>query len=101
MGQREPRGVKEVAGVAGQRAGSRKRKPAWAVERIAHQWMSGGGEVDPNLVRPAGLDGDFDERAFLAPLEDLHEAQRSPPARRGSVNGPEDRMGHRLDRNVD
>ena len=56
MGADDPRGVQPVA-----RGGQRR-----AVERVADDGESGGGEMAADLVRDAGIDRDVEQRKFVA-----------------------------------
>lgn len=55
------------------------RQTAGAVEGIADQGMSASGQMDADLVRPAGHNLHFDEaRIRRAALENPHVAERAP-----------------------
>ena len=60
--------------------------------------MSGGGEVDPDLVRATGLDPDIGEEGVLANLDDFDPAPRFLAVRIGCVNRAEDRVRYGADR---
>jgi len=58
-------GMEVVAGIAGNRPGVGSRQAAGSVERIPHQRVSGGRQVNADLVRTAGGDPDVaQEGAF-------------------------------------
>jgi hypothetical protein len=59
--QGECYGVEAVASVSGQ-AGIVLGKTSWCVEGIAHEGMTGGREMDADLVGAAGRNAHFDER---------------------------------------
>ena len=59
MGKAEKLGVQEVASIARQAGEVFKGLAGCAVERIAYQGMADGGQVDPDLVGAAGMQGDL------------------------------------------
>ena len=57
VGEFQELGVEEIASVAGEAGEIFQRLAGWAVQRVADEGMSDGGEVDPDLVRAAGVQG--------------------------------------------
>jgi hypothetical protein len=64
--------VQEIARIAGPCTGSRERQPARPEQRIADERMARRGEMDPHLVRAAGLDAHIAQEGVAAPLDDRH-----------------------------
>jgi hypothetical protein len=67
------------------------------VERISKKRMAECGEVDPDLVRPSGLDLDLDERAFRAGFDETDPAPGRLPVRPKRLDGSQTAMRHGTD----
>jgi hypothetical protein len=90
-------GVEVIARGTGKRVPVRRGDPARRVERIAHQGMTRGREVDADLVGPARLDLDLHERRVFAVLEKTNAASRPLSRRAHGVDRAEKAMGHEAD----
>ena len=101
MAKAELGGVEQVAEIARQRGRIRLRNPADRIQRIADERMTGRGEMDANLMRPAAVDRHVaDERvASLLANDDVTRRRLAVGARR--VHRTETIVRHRANRRVD
>ena len=93
-------GVKPVAPIA-REAGLWPGPAAHDVERIAHEGMAGGGQVDPDLVRTAGGDRHLDDRAAVTRPDHTQPGERGPALGRRGMDAPQPWMAHEADGRVD
>ncbi len=73
MWERQSNSVEHVAAVTGERAALGVGNATWPVQGVAGEWVAGGGEVDANLMRAAGLDLDADDTGAFIPLQGVHD----------------------------
>ena len=90
-------GVEVIARGTGKRVPVRRGDPARRVERIAHEGMTRGREVDADLMGPARLDLDLYERRVFAVLEKTNAASRPLSRRAHGVDRAEKTMRHEAD----
>ncbi len=66
--------MEEIAAVSGKRRSPLPESSSNGVERISDQRVSGGGEVNADLVGSSGLDGDLQKAGIGAPLHQPNPA---------------------------
>src|SRR3990172_4781831 len=89
--------VEVISRGAGKRVPVRRGDAARRVERISHEGITRGREVDADLMGPARLDLDLYERAALAVLEETNAASRPLSRRAHGVDRAQKAMRHEAD----
>jgi hypothetical protein len=93
--------VESISAGAGKGGSLGWRDASRRIQRIAHERMSRGGEMDADLMRAPGLDRDLDQRRSTAMLEEASPAPGPLPRRAHGVNRPEERVGNEADRMIE
>ena len=97
MGKAHSMRVEVIAGGAGKRVSVRFWDAARGVERVAHERVARGREVNADLMRPPGLDLDLHEGTVPAVLEKTSAGSRPLPRRAHGVDRAEKAVGHEPD----
>src|SRR5262245_61007095 len=77
VAQEERHRVEPVPGITWNRAGVRRGEPASDVQGIPGERVSRRGQVDPDLMRPSGLDADLAEGSRRPSLQQIGRASRT------------------------
>ena len=80
--------VQEITQIARERTAILCRNATGKIERVADERISGGGEVNPDLVRPPRCDSHFEQRAGIPPLQDFDLTVRGFACDGRGVNRP-------------
>ncbi len=91
--------MESITRISGERSTRRIRTAARTVQGVADEWVTDGGEVDADLVRPTRLDLDVGQKALGSLLEDVDERSgRATAAIDGGVDCSEGWVGYGADR---